>query len=281
MSAAMSICNLSWDMCHWLGRQSSIWNPGCFRFDVNKVQEVNKNAVIYPWTDMDQKDNVINVYQVLPHTFYLFWRNMFITSKSIWLAPTHPSDWSHLVTCQIYLGLMVTISDPMEIISWWLTTTNQGMWQLKNIQAAENTYYLGWLLFWHMSMIKVHWQGIYQFMRSEMVVYICDIDLTNPKKSGNQMSWWMEWRKEWEGASLILIHWLGCDRFGTASVSLAIYPLAWLAKDRLCLSFPNLWNGGTIAKVVLHRHLLIDASNQRVILDLHKWCIAFYSASFN
>jgi len=61
-----------------------------------------------------------------------------------------PKAWIRLKGGTLYPKILVGMeTDPapvVEDISWWLQSTKQGMWP-SQLQEAEETTYLGWLLF--------------------------------------------------------------------------------------------------------------------------------------
>ncbi len=104
-----------------------------------KIKEIDKNAIIYPWTAVDRKNKEKCLEKPSDIPFLLsnmkkYFHKLYIRAKGGTYYP------------QTMVGLMESPTKIMENISWWLQFTEQGMW-ISPLQTAEDTTCLGWLLY--------------------------------------------------------------------------------------------------------------------------------------
>jgi len=104
-----------------------------------KIKEIDKNAIIYPWTLEDQKNKEKCLEKPSDIPFLLsnmkkYFHKLYIHAKGETYYP------------QVMVGLMELPTKFMEKISWWLQFMEQGMW-VSPLQLAEDNTCLGWLLY--------------------------------------------------------------------------------------------------------------------------------------
>jgi len=104
-----------------------------------KLCEANPQAIIYPWASQVRDnegiliENLTNIPMALP-LLKKFVHKLFLRTMG---GAYH---------VQVLLGTMADLKTIMEMISWWLKLTEQGMWRTA-LQTAEDTLCAGWLLF--------------------------------------------------------------------------------------------------------------------------------------
>jgi len=105
-----------------------------------KVRKADGSIILYPWAAVDCNEDpspLIENSTDIPNSLPLlckFVHKLFLRMSG--------GDY-HV---QVLMGSQEEISTIMQTIGWWLKSTSQGMW-LTDLQAAEDTICVGWLLF--------------------------------------------------------------------------------------------------------------------------------------
>jgi len=100
---------------------------------------VDSHTIIYPWTEQvrDEEGLLIENPMDIPTALPLL--KKFV--HKLFLRTTGGAY--HI---QVLLGTEQDLETIMETISWWLKSTEQGMWRT-DLQMAEESLCAGWLLF--------------------------------------------------------------------------------------------------------------------------------------
>jgi len=142
----------------------------------NKVLEIDEHVVIYPWMASDRQagTTVIEDPEKIPTSF----SNLKNYMPKAWLCLK-----GGMMYPKILLGMSHKPETVVEDIGWWLRSTLQGIW-LAQLQDAEETTCLGWLLFSMDEMDKEALRKeIWQMTGGQVVLQFRVIDDGVPKKS--------------------------------------------------------------------------------------------------
>ncbi len=115
-----------------------------------QLPNIDSQIKLYPWRCQDLDNNPpINLSTIHNNVFYL---HTYVPHLAC-----HQEGWRANIElgCMryLYIFLKSSIKPPnlVAAIRPWLWVTKQGMWPWQ-IQAAEQTTCMGWLLFWQLSM---------------------------------------------------------------------------------------------------------------------------------
>jgi len=154
----------------------SVWEALAAWF--TKIKEIDKNAIIYPWTSVDRKNKEKCIEKPSKIPFLLsnmkkYLHNLYIQAKGGTYYP------------QIMVGLMELPTKIMENISWWLQFMEQGMW-VPPLQMAEDNTCLGWLLYsadeYNQEELR---NKIWAFIGVNVALQFQEIDNGIPQKEGS------------------------------------------------------------------------------------------------
>jgi len=106
---------------------------------LEKIQTVDKHAIIYPWSMEDRKQRLPVL--TTPGDFPSLVSNIWSYAHRLFIR----SDGGTYYPKKI-LGLMAPPASIMANIGWWFKSTDQGMWPM-DLQDVEETVCLGWLLY--------------------------------------------------------------------------------------------------------------------------------------
>jgi len=104
-----------------------------------KLREADLQALIYPWTSRvcNKEGLLIKNPTDIPTALPLLKK----FKHKLFLCTTGGAY--HV---QALLGMTINLTEIMEMIGWWLKSTEQGMWRT-DLQSAEETLCTRWLLF--------------------------------------------------------------------------------------------------------------------------------------
>jgi len=104
-----------------------------------KIQSVDKHAILYPWSAEDRKQRLPVITK--PGDFPSLVSNIRSYAHHLFIRPGGGTYYP-----KFFVGLMEPPASIMANIGWWFKSTDQGMWQM-DLQDAEETVCLGWLLY--------------------------------------------------------------------------------------------------------------------------------------
>jgi len=144
-----------------------------------KIQSVDKHAILYPWSAEDRKQRLPVLTK--PGDFPSLVSNIRSYAHRLFICPGGGTYYP-----KIFVGLMEPPASIMANIGWWFKSTNQGMWQM-DLQDAEETVCLGWLLYLADEFDRAALcREIWQFLGVSVALRFRDIDNGVAKYTANR-----------------------------------------------------------------------------------------------